>query len=97
MTSKAAGNMGARHWVGSGYVRLGQAYCWQHSLTRNWIGRRITVRAGRNDFACIAILLRKGPRDVYRTSDLSCKGWSITILEWVHNQHGGYRRYENVH
>ena len=34
---------------GSGYVRLCQAYCWQHSLTRNWIGRRITVRAGRND------------------------------------------------
>ena len=35
---------------GSGYVRLGQAYCWQHSLTRNWIGRRITVRAEKNDY-----------------------------------------------
>ena len=34
----------------SGYARLCQAYYWQHSLTRNWIGRRITVRAGRNDF-----------------------------------------------
>ena len=28
---------------GSGYVRLGQTYCWQHSLIRNWIGRRINV------------------------------------------------------
>ena len=36
--------------TGSGYVRLCQAYCWQYRLTRNWIGRRITVRAGRNDF-----------------------------------------------
>ena len=28
---------------GSGYVRIGQTYCWQHSLIRNWIGRRINV------------------------------------------------------
>ena len=35
---------------GSGYVRWCQAYCWQHSLIRNWIGRWITVRAERNDY-----------------------------------------------
>ena len=48
---------------GSGYVRLCQqcqAYCWQHSMTRNWIGPRITVRAGRNDSerSGVAILTR---------------------------------------
>ena len=73
---------------GSGYVRLFQAYCWQHSLIRNWIGRRITVRAGRN--VSIVFYYTKvrerdtmsldnhcgfySRRDVYRTSDLSCKG-----------------------
>ena len=40
-------------------VRLGQAYCWQHSLTRNWIGRRITVRAGRNDYERCHLIMQR--------------------------------------
>ena len=48
-------------WLWVCQTRLGQTYCWQHSLIRNWMSG-LAEGSMSEQTPSVAILLRKGPR-----------------------------------